>query len=150
MRWEDTIASGCRYGDVLAPLFEGGDVIWEFSTANYQGFANVLVAMPDGRFIHYEWTYGSCSGCDEWENRGLSDEQICEEAIKVMAVLKTRDILKRYLKLEGEFEDANVPSANTPTNGSLPGMLRYLGNGASSDFLVMGEAVKIWLAENNQ
>ncbi len=145
MRWEDTIASRCRYGDTLAPLFEGGEVVWEHSEADYQGSANVLVAMPDGTFIHYEWSYGSCSGCDEWEARDLSDEEIRAEATRAMAVISGRDALKRYLHLDGEFEDAKVPTANAPTNGSLPGMMRLLCGGIGDEFREMAAAAEKWL-----
>jgi hypothetical protein len=144
MKWEETVAFTCRYGDVIGKIFEGGDVIWENSMADYQGYANVLAAMPDGSFIHYEWTYGSCSGCDEWEARGLSDEEIWEEVKRTMAVLPDIDAMKRYLRLEDEYENAPVPTANSPTNGSLPGMMRFLCGGYYNDFVNMKKAFIEW------
>jgi hypothetical protein len=145
MKWNDSVASRCRYGDWLAPLFDAGEVIWEHAEADYQGFANVLVAMPDGSFVHYEWTYGSCSGCDEWEARGLSEEQVRDEAKRVMAVLNNEDHLQAYLQLDDACKKMRYPSANDLTNGSAPGMLRVLTGGVGEDFRAMGEAATKWL-----
>jgi hypothetical protein len=108
MRWQDTVASKCRYGDIAGNIFGGGDVIWEESYDDYQGHANVLVYMPDGSFAHYAWDYGSCSGCDTWEAAGLSDDAIEAEMSNGTAWLKNTEHLRRYLRLEGD-EAANAP-----------------------------------------
>ena len=99
MKWEETIASECRYGDVAERLFGKSEVIWENSENDYQGHANVFVALPSGRFAHYEWTYGSCSGCDEWEDRCLSNDQI-EEIMRDETVwFDTIEVARKYLHL---------------------------------------------------
>ena len=149
MKWSETIASTCRYGEIAGRIFEKAEIIWEKSESDYQGSANILAFMPDKTFIHYEWTYGSCSGCDEWEARGLTDDQVEEEMRKTMAVLKGKCALVKYLKLEGEYEHARVPTAQSPTAGSIPGMLRYLGGGIATEFKEMGEVVMRWI-ENNK
>lgn len=97
MKWNETIASKCRYGDVAERIFSDAEIIWECSEDDYQGSANVIASMPDGTFIHYEWTYGSCSGCDEYESLGLSDDEIEADMRKTMAVLKDRETLRKYL-----------------------------------------------------
>jgi len=147
MKYSETVANRCRYGEVAEKIFGDCEIIWEHSMDDYQGFANVLAAKQDGSFIHYEWTYGSCSGCDEWEDRGLTDQQIENEMRSSMAVLKDRDTLKQYLKLEGEFEKAKVPTANTSDNGSIPGMLHFMF-GVGEDFEAMGKAALLWLEAN--
>jgi hypothetical protein len=145
MKWKETEASNCRYGDVARRIFEDSEIIFENSLADYQGFANVLAAMPDGSFIHYEWTYGSCSGCDEWEDRGLSDDEIEKEMRRGVAILENIQTLKKYCKLEDEFKEASVPTVNSPQNGSISGMMRFLGQGAFSDFEKMGKIVFGWI-----
>lgn len=145
MKWGETVASSCRYGDVAGRIFGESEIIWEHSEADYQGFANVLALMTDGTFIHYEWTYGSCSGCDEWEARDLTDDEIEQEMRGSMAVLPDKDALKRYLHLEGEYKDATLPTANTPTNGSIPCMLQYLSGGWGRDFEDMRKTALEWL-----
>jgi hypothetical protein len=165
MKWDETIASECRYGDVAKRIFGDAEIIWEHSLDDYQGYVSVLAAMPDGSFIHYEWTYGSCSGCDEWEDRFGSywiedDDEDAENngAVKKieaemrqgLAILKDRETLKSYLRLEGEHEGAAVPTSNDPTNGSVPGMVRYLSGDVGDEFKSMGEAALKWLSGNSR
>ena len=150
MKWTETVASKCRYGYLAARLFGDAEIIWEDSEDDYQGHADVLAALPDGRFAHYSWTYGSCSGCDEWEDRGLDDDQIEQEMRNATAFLTDRSTVKRYLKLEGEFADARVPSANGPTNGSVPGMLYMAFGGFQDSFKAMGEAFLRWLEQEGK
>lgn len=149
MKWEETVASQCRYGDVAERIFSEAEIIWEHSESDYQGWANVLAKMPDGTFIHYEWTYGSCSGCDEWEDRGLTDDEVEQEMRRTMVLFQNAETLPRYLRLEDEFKDASYPTANSPANGSIPGMMRWLG-GIGSDFKAMGEAFQQWLGATHE
>lgn len=144
MKYAETVASRCRYGDIAERIFGDAEIIWECSTADYQGSANLLAAFPDGRFAHYEWSYGSCSGCDEWESRDLTDDAIEEEMRSHVGWLADENACARYLKLEGEFANAPVPTANTPTNGSVPGMIRHLFGGIASEFQEMGDAFVAW------
>lgn len=141
--WEKTTARTCRYGSIAGNIFKDAEIIWENSESDWQGSANVLAAMPDGSFIHYAWTYGSCSGCDEWESRELTGEEIEQEMRRAMAILKDKETLLSYLKID---KDTKIPSANTPTNGSVPGMLKFLCGGYGTDFEEMGKAAKKWLS----
>jgi hypothetical protein len=59
MKWSETIASKCRYGSEAGEIFRDSEIIFESAECDYQGFANVLAKMPDGTFVHYEWSYGS-------------------------------------------------------------------------------------------
>ena len=104
MKWNDTVASGCRYGEIASALFQGSEVIWEDSYDDYQGHAKVLVEMRDhygnghGVFVHYEWTYGSCSGCDYWEDQGLSNAEILRDMSREAIWLQTRDEADAYIQ----------------------------------------------------
>jgi hypothetical protein len=114
MRWSDTVASGCRYGDCAEMVFGDGEVIWEDSYADYQGSAEVLVAMPDGRIGHYEWSYGSCSGCDSWEAGGDTDDMIAHEMDNETAWFTDYDAVERYLsKMHRGYFNANTQDAYT-------------------------------------
>lgn len=146
MKWEETVASKCRYGDVAGCIFGQAEIIWECSEDDYQGHANILAYMSDGRFAHYEWTYGSCSGCDDWEDRGLTSDQIEAEMREHTAWLSNAHEVLRYLHLEGEFKEAPVPTANPATSGSIPGMSRWLFGGIAAEFKAMGETFVQWLA----
>lgn len=46
---------------------------------------SILGRDQDGKLFWVEWSYGSCSGCDEWEARELSSEQIQAELRKATA-----------------------------------------------------------------
>ncbi len=143
MKWDDTIASTCRYGEIAGRIFGAGEVIWEDSECGYQGHANVLVKMPDGSYIHYEWTYGSCSGCDYWEAAGLTDDAVEAEMRREMTTLKDLATLRRYARLEDEFEEATRPMSPKPVGeGSVPGMLYNYFGGASEAFRFMQAAVE--------
>lgn len=93
MKYSETVANDCRYGSIAAPLFEGCEIVLDDSEADYQGQAKVVGKRPDGSYIFYEWSYGSCSGCDDWENRSLSDAQIFEE-MKADSVVLTEEGLR--------------------------------------------------------
>lgn len=79
MRWEKTIASGCRYGGIAERLFGNSEVLWEDSQDDYQGHAKVLCKNGENEYAFYEWNYGSCSGCDTWEANNTSPDEIEKE-----------------------------------------------------------------------
>lgn len=147
MRWQETVASRCRYGDVAERIFGESEIIWEDSEDDYQGRANILAYMPDKTFIHYMWTYGSCSGCDKWEAAFDSNkDKVEQEMRKGLGVLPDVKSLIRYLRLEDE--EAKIPTSNSSTNGSVPGML-YLGfGGFGESFEKMRKAAFDWLLNN--
>ena len=111
MRWDQTIAAQCRYGNIAERIFGEADIIWEHSEENWQGHVNVLARFTDGTFGHYEYTYGSCAGCDEWEDRGLSHDEI-EQIMRHEMVTFPADgvILRRYLKLDTPHGGDPAPS----------------------------------------
>ena len=51
MRWEDTVACRCRYGNQAGEIFKDAEIIWEDSMDDYQGYATILAQMPDGRIL---------------------------------------------------------------------------------------------------
>lgn len=123
MKWADTVASSARYGDVAGRIFGDAEIIWEASTNDYQGSCDVLALLPTGEFVHYEWTYGSCSGCDTWEHQyGYgADDDIEREMRKEMVTFPDVATLQRYLHTDN-LDD-------------------WLGG---EDFKAMGEAFEKW------
>lgn len=69
----------CRYGDVLADLLNKlgcVKLLYCHHVDDYQGDVDVDALLSDGRIYSYYYSYGSCSGCDEWEDRGLNETAI--------------------------------------------------------------------------
>jgi len=107
MKWNETIANQCRYGEVAERIWGTSEILWEQSYADYQGEAVILALMPDGQLCFYEWTYGSCSGCDDWEYRCLSDSEIEQEMRNTAVYFGTFDELLEFFKLpEEDFQTA--------------------------------------------
>lgn len=97
MNWSNTIAASCRYGDCAATVYGAMEVLVEVSERGYQGGASVL--LWDGDKVHYiEWSYGSCSGCDAWEQAGLTDEQVAAE-IQGSSIVMSFDEAVAWAKL---------------------------------------------------
>lgn len=74
-----------RYAYVLEDLIialKGKEVLYLKYESDYQGYVDIDVLLEDGRVFSYEYSYGSCSGCDDWEYRQLTDQQILEEMKK--------------------------------------------------------------------
>jgi hypothetical protein len=105
MKFEDTIAYTCRYGEIANEVWGDWDILWEDSEADYQGHAKIF-ATKDGKYSYYEWWYGSCSGCDTWEAADLGDEAIEAEMKDTALWFKDRAQLKIWinslLKSKGE------------------------------------------------
>jgi len=84
-----------RYTDNLQSLIEklGGGVefLRKQYEADYQGEVDVDILLVDGRVFSYYYGYGSCSGCDEWESRELTDEQIEEVMLKECTIFDNRE-----------------------------------------------------------
>jgi hypothetical protein len=145
MRLRESVAAQCRYGEEALDAFgPESELIWESSESDYQGSANILIRTPDGRFAHFEWTYGSCSGCDEWEARDLTPEEVTMVMRETAAWFDDEATLARYL--EGADAEQRYPRDQSATAGSLPGMLRYLSGGIGTEFRAMGAAFAEWQA----
>ena len=101
MKWGETIASKCRYGEIAGKIWGEWEILWEDSEDDYQGHAS-FIAKKGRRYCFYEWWYGSCSGCDGWEADGASDESIEREMRNTALWLNSKKELLRWLDmLEG-------------------------------------------------
>lgn len=98
MKWNETVASTCRYGDVAERIWKDWDVLWEDSEADYQGHASIL-AKRGNRYSFYEWWYGSCSGCDGWEADGKDDDAVEKEMRGTAMWFKNKKELKTWLEM---------------------------------------------------
>lgn len=98
MKWNETIASQCRYSECAEKIWGKWDILWEDSQEDYQGHASFL-AKKGNKYCFYEWWYGSCSGCDTWEDAGLTDKQIIEEMTNTSLFFNGKKELKKWLDM---------------------------------------------------
>ena len=75
----EKLVGGARYSDILQKVINelGGEkVLFVNYDSDYQGYVDIDVLLKDGRVFSYYYPYGSCSGCDEWEDMCYSEAQI--------------------------------------------------------------------------
>lgn len=88
----------CRYcdilGDVLTKL-DSVEILYKDFDSGHSGYVDIDVLLKDGRVFSYNYLYGSCSGCDEWECRNLPRDDI-EKIMKQEATFF--DSLEQYKK----------------------------------------------------
>lgn len=65
------IAIGARYESEIFGRQPYGVLEFCSGENDYQGSEAFVAKLNDGRWMFYEWSYGSCSGCDHWENETL-------------------------------------------------------------------------------
>jgi hypothetical protein len=56
------------HDEQMQGLFKGAEVIVHWNEGDYQGKVATAVKLSDGRIAIYNDYYGSCSGCDSWED----------------------------------------------------------------------------------
>lgn len=119
MKYIETIACRCRYGEVAERIFGDAEIIYEDSCDDWQGYARLLAHMPNGEFCYYEWFFGSCSGCDDWEFRKLDDTSIEKEMRSELAWLHTVKSARQFVvntKMADAFEQWLRKPENQPIN----------------------------------
>lgn len=62
------------HDEQMKGLFIGAKVIAHWKQDEYQGVVATCVKIPDGRYLLYNDFFGSCSGCDAWED--ATDEEV--------------------------------------------------------------------------
>lgn len=93
-----------RYSSILESLLQSlhaVEVLRKDYESDYSGYVDVDVLLKDGRIFSYRYSYGSCSGCDEWEQRELTDTQIRHEMHRDATFFETRasyDLWREYVK----------------------------------------------------
>ncbi len=84
-------------------LFAGVEIIGHWNEGDYQGMVATCVKLPDGRYAIYNDYYGSCSGCDSWED--ANDEQVramCVSLSNSAYVFNSLDDVKEFLSTPQE------------------------------------------------
>lgn len=92
----ETINS-CRYSENIPGKYRDYILVADKSDGGgYSGEANFLAVSQDGNdFVLISYPYGSCTGCDDWEARDLSDVEI-EQEIEKCTLHLTLEEFKGY------------------------------------------------------
>ena len=98
VEYGETVASDCRYGGVLTDYLRNSLIAAEDSESAYQGQATILI-INDYGITELGWSYGSCSGCDDWESRDLASPQILGEMLSSSATYTDREAAEKYSEM---------------------------------------------------
>jgi len=93
------MTDGARYSknlNTLAQQLKVKEILKLSSETDYSGFVDVDALLEDGRVWSYRYTYGSCSGCDEWESLELNDEAIVEAMKQGSTFFNNLDQYKKF------------------------------------------------------
>lgn len=84
-----------RWSGLVREALPDGEIVASVGTDDYQGSVAIVARLDDGRWLHYSWSYGSCSHCDSWE---CEDEAVVKEEISNGAAILDREAFLRYLQ----------------------------------------------------
>lgn len=56
------------HDDQMRGLFKDAEIIGHWNEGDWQGMVATCVILSDGKYVIYNDYYGSCSGCDSWED----------------------------------------------------------------------------------
>jgi hypothetical protein len=90
-----------RYGDILEDVLSflnGKEILYKSYEDDYQGYVDVDMLLSDGRVFSYYYSYGSCSGCDEWEAEEYSNEKIKVIMIQEATFFDNIDMYNEWCK----------------------------------------------------
>lgn len=79
------IEYGCRWEESVQTAIEklggGQEILRVDYESDYQGHLDIDILLNDGRVFSYVYYYGSCSGCDPWEDTQYEDVNLLSSHI---------------------------------------------------------------------
>lgn len=114
-------------------LIKGAQVIGHFNSGDWQGVTSACVKLESGEFAIYSDYYGSCSGCDSWED--ASDEEIkrlCISLANSAYIFKSMDdvvdFLKNFQNVNEDGNDYRCEYYKWCSEGNAIGLLKEIRN----------------------
>lgn len=118
------------HDEQMKGLFKNAEVVGHWNEGDYQGMVATCVKLPNGKYAIYNDYYGSCSGCDAWEDASDEDvKSMCINLANGAYIFETLEDVKAFLSdksdanREGNYEWFDSYS-NTGDN-----LLRAINNG---------------------
>ena len=93
------------HDEQMKGLFKNAEVFGHWNEGDYQGMVATCVKLPNGKYAIYNDYYGSCSGCDAWED--ASDENVksmCIDLANGAYIFESIEDVKAFLS---DKSDAN-------------------------------------------
>jgi len=93
-----------RWSDEVRAALPDGEILFSRGRIDYQGSVAIIARLDDGRWLQYDWSYGSCSGCDQWE--GERETVIADEIRRGAAIMDAhtfQDFLAGILHRKAEW-----------------------------------------------
>jgi hypothetical protein len=94
------------HDEQMQSLFRGATVLSHWNEDDYQGMVATVVRLEDGRIAAYNDYYGSCSGCDSWED--ATDDEVrtlCRNLANSAKIFDHELEAKAWLKWAGSDEN---------------------------------------------
>ena len=87
------------HDEQMRGLLKNVTVLGHWNEGDYQGYVATCVQLNDtGEIVIYNDLYGSCSGCDQWEDATDDDvRQMCRQLVCGAYVFKNLDDCKEFL-----------------------------------------------------
>lgn len=104
--WDQVMKMERRAGghdDQMKGLFENSEVVAHWNEGDYQGMVATCVKLPDGEYALYNDFYGSCGGCDSWED--ATDEEVvnmCKSLANSAYIFNNLEDVKEFLSNKSE------------------------------------------------
>lgn len=96
------------HDEQMQGLFKDAQVIGHWNEGDYQGMVATCVKLTDGRYAIYNDYYGSCSGCDSWEDADdASVKAMCIGLSNSAYVFSNLDDVKEFLQNPTELINWN-------------------------------------------
>ena len=82
--------------EIVINSLEGEKILDLKYESDYSGYVDIAVLLKDGRVFTYYYSYGSCCGCDEWEVRELTNNEIEAEMLKDATFFDSLEDYKKF------------------------------------------------------
>jgi hypothetical protein len=117
------------HDEQMRVLFKDSEVIAHYNSGGYQGVVATCVKLSTGEFAIYDDYYGTCSGCDAWEN--ATDDEVKKLCID----LANRVFIFQNIYDMVEFIETDFIGTENMTENSLrtltqlePGIKEFFNN----------------------
>ena len=94
------------HDEQMKGLIKGAKVIAHWNEKDYQGQVATILKVRGIGYVFYTDYYGSCSGCDAWEDAEDEDvKKMCKDLVYTSKIFKSLKKVVEHLKLREVSEN---------------------------------------------